>query len=160
MWDCSRLRIELRWRYDGGAGSQVSIAGRAVPCGRGRVPVQAKFNWSRVQYLLAFNAAILAAAVGLTPPAGGYTVVLYGLGIVAASLTLFAVRTQHDYYRAARDRMRRVEAEFGISETVRVDTTSTLGGRKRVASVNQVVTLLLGALVVAHIVGAALALAT
>jgi hypothetical protein len=32
---------------------------------------------------------------------------------VACLLSVLVVRTQHDYYRAARDRMRRVEADLG-----------------------------------------------
>lgn len=121
---------------------------------------QAQFNWSRVQYLLAFNAAILATSVGLTSTAGAYASLLYVLGAIAASLTLLVVRAQHDYYRAARDRMRRFEEQFRIHDRVQIDTTSTLGDRSRIVSVNQVVTLLLLALITAHVVGLVLLVAS
>jgi hypothetical protein len=62
---------------------------------------------------------------------------------VAAVLPGFAVRTQHGYYRAARDRLRRVEEVLEVPADLWADTTST-GGRSRLVSVNQVVYLLLG----------------
>jgi hypothetical protein len=119
---------------------------------------QSQFNWSRTQYFLAFNAAILATGVGLTRPSGGAAVLVYGLGIVAAGVTWVVVRTQHDYYRAARDRMRRIEAELAVPDQARIDTTASLGGRKRIASVNQLVSLLLVAVALADIIGIVLAL--
>ncbi|MEJ7741250.1 MAG: hypothetical protein WKF73_01145 [Nocardioidaceae bacterium] len=63
------------------------------------------------------------------------------------------MRTQHDYYRAARDRMRRVEEHFEVAVNERVDSTSTLGGRRRRISVNQIVYVLLGAMCVADLIG-------
>lgn len=114
---------------------------------------QATFNWSRTQYLLAFNAAILAAAVAV---AGGRPAVLvFALGAVTSVLSAWAVHTQHGYYRAARDRMRVVEAELDVAQTQRVTTTATLGERRRPsATVTQVTYLLFAALLVADVVGA------
>lgn len=114
---------------------------------------QASHNWSRTQYLLAFNAGILTAAVAVATQGGRVGALIFGLGAVASILTAFAVRAQHDYYRAARARMTRMEDRLGISEDARVDTTATLGGRSRIFSVNQVVYLLLVALLVANLVG-------
>ena len=114
---------------------------------------QAQFNWSRTQYLLAFNAAILTAASAVASQPGGSAAMVFLLGAVAAMLSLAAVRTQHDYYRAARDRMRRVEKALAIPEDHRTDTTATLGTRHRTVSVNQVVYLLLAAMVLANLVG-------
>lgn len=119
---------------------------------------QAQHNWSRTQYLLAFNAAILASATAVASRPGHSAALIFALGAVAAVLSILAVRTQHDYYRAARDRMRRVEISLHVPADQRMDSTATLGGRKRRVSVNQIVYLLLGALAIADLVGAALTL--
>jgi len=121
---------------------------------------QAQFNWSRTQYLLAFNAAVLTAATAVASRSGSSAALVFVLGAVAALLSALAVRTQHDYYRAARDRMRRVEEAFGVPVDQRIDTTATLGDRRRTASVNQVVYLLLGAIAVADVVGCIIILTT
>lgn len=117
---------------------------------------QAQFNWTRTQYLLAFNAAVLAAAAGLARPAGPFALMIFALGAVAAAMSIVAVAVQHGYYRRARDRMRRIENLLPLPPELRLDTTANLGGRKRAVSVNQIVYLLLGAIVVANIIGAAL----
>jgi hypothetical protein len=119
---------------------------------------QAQFNWSRTQYFLAFNAAILAAAVALSD--GKPAALVFLLGAVAAVLSAWAVHTQHDYYRAARDRMRDVEARYDVPADQRVTTTATLGARPRPRpNVTQVTYLLFAALLVAHVTGAVLVLA-
>lgn len=114
---------------------------------------QAQFNWSRTQYLLAFNAVIFAAAVAVASRPGHSAVGVFALGAVAATMSMFVVHTQHDYYRAARDHMSRVERAYGLSEDQQLDTTSALGHRKRIASVTQVVYLLLTAIVVSNMIG-------
>ncbi len=50
-----------------------------------------------------------------------------------------------------------MEEQRGIALADRVDTTSTLGGRRRSVSVTQLIYLLTGAVAVAHLVGIALA---
>ena len=110
---------------------------------------QARFNWSRVQYLLAFNAGILAAGVALASQSGGLAAVVFGLGIVACVLTVLVHRVQHSYYRKARDWMRRIEQTLAIPQDALVDTTATLSGAARRVSVTQVIYLLLGAIAVA-----------
>lgn len=115
---------------------------------------QAQYNWSRTQYLLIFNTAILAAASALSAQPGRGAALIFVLGVVAAVLSFFVVGAQHDYYRAARERMKRVEAAYGVPPDQRIDTTSTLGNRRRTISVNQVVYLLLTALGFAHATGA------
>jgi hypothetical protein len=117
---------------------------------------QAQFNWSRTQYMLVFNTGILAAATAVASRPGRSAALVFLLGVIAASASALIVKTQHGYYRAARDRMRRVEAALEIPDDQRTDSTSTLGGRKRTVSVNQLVYLLLGALAVADAVGAAI----
>ena len=117
---------------------------------------QAQFNWSRTQYLLAFNAAILTAATAVASRPGQSAALVYVLGAVAAALSSAVVSTQHDYYRAARDRMRRVEEALDVPIDQRIDTTSTLGDRRRTISVNQVVYLLMGTMAVANAVGCAI----
>jgi hypothetical protein len=119
---------------------------------------QAQFNWTRTQYTLVFNTAILAAATAVASHGGRSAVLVYGLGVVAAVVSALVVRTQHDYYRAARDRMKRVEEDLAIPPDHRTNTTSTLGHRRRTASVTQLVYLLLGAMCVADVTGAVIVL--
>jgi hypothetical protein len=114
---------------------------------------QAQFNWSRTQYLLAFNAAILTAAAAVASQPGRSAALVFVLGVAAALLSITAVRTQHGYYRAARDRMCRVEKAIGVPEDHRTDTTATLGKRSRAVSVNQIVYLLLASMAIANVVG-------
>ena len=114
---------------------------------------QAQFNWSRTQYLLAFNTGILAAAAAVASRPGRSAALVFLLGLVAAVVSIVVVRTQHDYYRAARDRMRRVEDEVGVPPAQRTDSTSTLDERRRTVSVNQLVYLLLSALAATDLVG-------
>jgi hypothetical protein len=120
---------------------------------------QAQYNWSRTQYLLAFNAGILAVGVGLSQRSL-LVVAVFALGLLAAVLSASVVRTQHGYYRAARDHMKRLEEDLAIPEGQRLDTTSTLGGRARAISVNQVVYLLLATIAVADVFGIVAALTT
>lgn len=117
---------------------------------------QAQFNWSRTQYMLVFNTGILVAGTAVASRPGHSGSLVYILGALAACVSALVVRTQHDYYRAARDRLRRVEVAVGVPEDQRTDSTSTLGGRRRAASVNQLVYLLLAAVGVADVVGAIL----
>jgi hypothetical protein len=121
---------------------------------------QATYNWTRTQYLLSLNVAVLVAAAAVASQDEGRGAgLIFLFGIAAAVLSSQVVRQQHDYYRAARDRMRRAEADLAVPASLRMDTTSTLGGRKRALSVNQLVYLLLGALAVSDVVGALLMLA-
>jgi hypothetical protein len=83
----------------------------------------------------------------------GWHVLAFVLGFAASVLTVLVVRVQHGNYRAARDHMRRIEEDLSLEQSQRLDTTSTLGGRRRVASVNHVVYLLLGALAAANLYG-------
>lgn len=119
---------------------------------------QAEFNWKRTQYLLAFNAAILAAGTAVSGRFGAYAIPVFALGAVACVLAVLVMHQQHDYYRAARNRMVRMEEERGIPLANRVDTTSTLGARRRSVSVTQLIYLLTGAVGVAHVVGILLAI--
>lgn len=115
---------------------------------------QAQFNWSRTQYMLVFNTGILAAGAAVASRHGRSAALIFALGAVACVLSYFVMRTQHDYYRAARNRMRRIEAHVGIPEDQRTDTTATLGRRKRTVSVTQLIYVLLSAVAVADVVGA------
>jgi hypothetical protein len=119
---------------------------------------QAEFNWKRTQYLLAFNTAVLAAGTAVSGRFGAYAIPVFGLGVVACVLAVMVMRQQHDYYRAARDRMVRMEKQRGIALADQVDTTSTLGSRRRSVSVTQLMYLLTGAVCAAHVTGIILAL--
>lgn len=106
--------------------------------------------------MLVFNTAILAAASVIASRPGRSAALVFGLGAVACVLSYFVMRTQHEYYRAARDHLRRVEESLGIPLDQRMDTTSTMRGqqKRRRASVTQLVYLLLLAVGVADITGA------
>jgi len=95
---------------------------------------QAQFNWSRTQYLLVFNAAALAAASALIERSAIGSALVFGLGALAAVASIFAIKTQHGYYRSARDRMRRIEAFVNVPEELRTDTTTSIGGSRRLGS--------------------------
>ena len=110
---------------------------------------QAQFNWTRTQYLLGFNVAILAAGTAVSGSFGGFALPVFLLGAVAGVLTLLVMRQQADYYRAARERVRRLEERYAVDPDARVDTTSTLGDRARAVSVKQLVNLLTSAVVLA-----------
>lgn len=120
---------------------------------------QADFNWSRTKYFLVFSTAILAAGSALSTRAAEFAIPVFGLGVVASLIAAVVTRVQHDYYRAARQRMTAVEEALGLQPPFVVDTTSTLGGRSRLLSVQQLVYLLLVAIAVADLCGIALVLA-
>jgi hypothetical protein len=111
---------------------------------------QAQFNWTRTQYLLAFNAAILAAGTAVAGKFGGYAVPVFALGAVACVLAGLVQRQQHTYYRAARSRMTRIEQQLHIEQPV--DTTATLGQRRRAYSVTGLIYVLTTAIGVADLV--------
>lgn len=111
---------------------------------------QAEFNWKRTQYLLAFNAAVLAAGLAVAGRFGNFAIPIFALGVVACLLAVLVQRQQHDYYRAARDRMTRIERQLDIPEPV--DTTATLGKRRRTISVTSLIYLLTGAIASADLV--------
>lgn len=119
---------------------------------------QAQFNWSRTQYLLAFNAAVLAAALALIETTGDVAALVFVVGTIAAVLSGLVVHQQHDYYRAARDHVRRIEERHQVAVEDRLDTTTVLGGRTRFLSVNQVVYILLALIAWADTAGIIFAL--
>lgn len=114
---------------------------------------QVQFNWTRTQYLLIFNAAVLTAAVALSAREDWLAALLYGLGAIAAVLSSIVHVTQHGYYQAARNRVKRVEDLVGVPDVARLDTTGNLGARRVRVKVTLVVNVLLLAMVVADVVG-------
>lgn len=120
---------------------------------------QAQYNWSRTQYFLAFNAAILTAGSAVASRPGKSAALVFLIGVVGSVLAALAVRTQHDYYRAARNRLQRIEDAHHIPLEHRIDTTTTMGGRSgRTVSVNQVAYLLFAVLAVSDVIGAVIVL--
>jgi hypothetical protein len=102
---------------------------------------QVDLNWRRTQHLLALNSAMLAAGVGLLrlspdealPLAG----VVFFAGMVLAALGRLVVQTQHDYYRAAREGLERIEGLLDLGE-LGVRTTPAMGSiyRRRITVTN------------------------
>jgi hypothetical protein len=90
---------------------------------------QAQFNWSRTQFLLTFNAAVLVAAT-VVASTSGHGAFVFALGAVAVLLTVAVLRTQHDYYRAARNHLRLIEHTLQLPQHARLDATSATGHRR------------------------------
>ncbi len=90
---------------------------------------QAQFNWSRTQFLLTFNAAVLVAATAVASTSG-HGALVFALGAVAALLTVAVLRTQHDYYRAARNHLLLIEHTLQLPQHARLDATSATGHRR------------------------------
>lgn len=101
-----------------------------------------------------FNTGILAAASAVASQPGRSASLVFILGAVATVPVGIGDGPAARLLPAARERMRRVEASLNIPDDQRTDTTSTLGGRRRKASVTQLVYMLLAAVCVADIVGA------
>jgi len=69
-----------------------------------------QLNWDRTKYLLGFNTAIIGVGTGLIKigshsAATPLLIGIFVVGLVAATLSIFAVYLQHTYYRSTRDRM-------------------------------------------------------
>ena len=122
---------------------------------------QAEFNWSRTQYWLVFNAGILTAGVALWATTQSRLVtIVFVLGVVCCALSARAVQVSHLYYRATRDRVRRLESELAVPTAAVVDTTRGFTGTRRpIVNVQAVVYLLLVSLAGADLLAAVLALA-
>lgn len=114
---------------------------------------QVSHNWSRTQYLLGFNAAILTAGAAVATQEGRSAAMVFVVGLVASVLSAAAVRTQHEYYRTARNRMVAIEEEVVTRPAYRINTTTSLGGSPRAVSVTQVVYLLFGVMAIVNVIG-------
>lgn len=114
---------------------------------------QAQFNWSRIQYWLAFNTAILAAGVALMASTR-FSAAVFLIGALAAGLSIRAAHVAHGYYRVTRDRVRRFELALELDEPLRFDTTPGFADQRRTRiNVTMVNYLLLTAVGVADLVG-------
>lgn len=93
-----------------------------------------QLNWSRSQYLLAFNAAILTVGTGLlkldSPQGDLFTAGVFAVGTLTSVAAVFVTASQHGYYRTARNRAQRIEAMLGLGELA-LDTTGTMRGVRR-----------------------------
>jgi hypothetical protein len=103
-----------------------------------------------------FNAGILTAGVALLATTHSRLVVIvFALGAVCCGLSARAVQVAHLYYRATRDRVRRVERELTVPQAALVDTTRGFADTRRPrVNVQAVVYLLLGGLAVADVIAA------
>lgn len=79
---------------------------------------QVGLNWSRNQYLLVFNTAILAAGAALVRLDMRAVEILASLlflvGAGAAGASVLVTERQHGYYRAARDHVREIADQLGL----------------------------------------------
>lgn len=92
---------------------------------------QVNLNWSRTQYYLTLNIAIVGIATGILQIAKGrigyLTAGLYFAGFVCTVLSLAASRVQKRYYDSIRDHKGRLETELKL-ETYSIRTTPGMGG--------------------------------
>lgn len=90
---------------------------------------QVNLNWNRVQYLLVFNVAVIAAGGALIRLDRRALEILAGsvflFGVVAAIASIAIIARQHGYYRNARDHMRDLEKRYGLPS---LTTTEKMGG--------------------------------
>jgi hypothetical protein len=125
---------------------------------------QVTLNWSRTQYYLGLNVAIIGAGTGILKLGGGHpaTPLVIGVFIVgAATSALSAVVNvrQHTYYKATRGRMKRIEASLGLPEGFAIATTSGMRQEKRtgfnrltVTRLTSIIFIILGAIDIVGII--------
>ncbi len=93
---------------------------------------QVELNWKRSQYFLALNLAVLVAGgslLGRSSSTAAQIVAsaVFGAGIVTAWLGHRIISSQHEYYRNARESLRRVQAALGLGARG-LHTTAAMGG--------------------------------
>lgn len=122
---------------------------------------QVNLNWDRSKYLLAFNTVLIGAATGLIRVGGadGHLLIgaIFALGLVAAFLSVLAIRVQQGYYKEARRRMTSLGdtltlADFQIATTpgARGDRT---GWKGRLGKVQTILYILLAVCMAIDAVG-------
>ncbi len=93
-------------------------------------------NWSRTQYYLGLNLAIIGAGTGIlklggTHPATALICSVFGVGFGIACFSIFSDRRQHGCYREARDRMISIEGALGLPDPFKMRTTGGMKETKR-----------------------------
>ncbi len=114
-------------------------------------------NWSRSEYYFALNVGVLVAAVGLlatsTRVPRWLIAGLFGAGLLIAAFSIFANRTQHNYYRQARDEAVRLRDALGLPETALATTPGMGSRRRRLAKVGTWQVAMLSALALGDLAG-------
>jgi hypothetical protein len=91
---------------------------------------QVQLNWQRSQYFLILNAALIAAGGSMlgiqSDKARPLAAVLFVLGVVTVFFSLLATTTQHTYYRAARNHVKKVGERLGLDD-LGLQTTPAMG---------------------------------
>lgn len=96
---------------------------------------QVNLNWSRTQYFIVLNVAILGVATGLLrlddrQLANGIGIGLYLAGAVCCLMALVAGRVQQSYYRQAKTHKARLEEALELGDLA-IKTTPGMGGTAR-----------------------------
>jgi hypothetical protein len=115
---------------------------------------QVLLNWSRTQYLVGLSALLLTAGIALDDRAA---IPIFVVGAVESLIARTIVATEHGYYRATRDGMRRIGAELHLGDLAISGTPGVGGPARDGPRVVTWVRLLLLLLAVAHAVAAAVA---
>jgi hypothetical protein len=122
---------------------------------------QVNLNWSRSQYFFVLNVGVLIAGIGLlsaSPVPTAAPIVVFLLGALCAGIAMLVSRTQHGYYRNIRDLKQRLEVRLALGDD-RIATTPGMGGvRARLARLTTLQAVVLGALCLADLFGAAVSI--
>jgi hypothetical protein len=118
---------------------------------------QVELNWKRSQYYFVLNAAIIALGAnflrGDMKEDWNVAAWVFGSGLLIVGLSLLAMVTQHQYYRAARDGKTMLETQLNLGELA-VRTTPGMGSpRERPLTVRTATLIMLGILGVGDAAG-------
>jgi hypothetical protein len=118
---------------------------------------QVTLNWQRSQYYFVLNAALIAAGGSLFGIQGDrgrpFAAILFLMGLVAVLLAMLVTKTQHLYYREARDKLKQLQQRLGLGE-FGISTTPSMGSRyERIATVKAFNTIMFSLLGVVDLAG-------
>lgn len=118
---------------------------------------QVNLNWSRTQYFLVLNLALLTVGIGLigrTEPSRLLVAAVFSVGGVFCLACLAALHVQTAYYRTARNRIVDLERALGFPVEQQLQTTPGLrGASRRFGNVRSITSSLLLAVWVFDVVG-------
>lgn len=92
---------------------------------------QVNLNWQRTQYFLGLDVAILGVATGLlrlgtgAHPSDLLPGLVFVAGVLLSLCSVFLTWQQHDYYRHARDQVKRLRDELHVGDRGIVTTSGS-----------------------------------
>jgi len=122
---------------------------------------QVNLTWSRTQYCLTLNSAIIAVAAGLInfgrgPTLSGTAVVLvvgvFASGLLMSAFSILALDMGRRYYRPVVNRIKVIEKQLGIDAEA-LKTTRGQGGVGLPITITQLLKFLFGGLALIDVLG-------